>query len=284
MADFERKLTMLAERGIDVGPEEMIERVEAQMAEDPLVVVTKQRKGWGMSVNTGDKQERKRRSTGKGLAWAAAAFVAVIGIGVLYLALGDGGESGETVAAPGETASNTASTSTGQADMAPVEVAEALALALQDHDVDAAREILADGAIVDLAAIQSADLLEAQRDYWLATGWVFTLEDCVEVDLPTVQCSLVHENDWTRAVERGPYAGSSYLIDVRDGKAISIVLEFDGSTGFSRDGWEPFQSWVESNHDEDLETMYDGTTFKYDEEAIALWKRYTEEYVAQVVG
>lgn len=283
MADFERKLAILAERGARVGPEEMIERVEAQMAEDPLVVVTKQRKGWRMSIDT-DSAEATRASGPPGWIWAAAAFVAVIGIGVLYLALTNAGNPDENNAATGTTTSRVISSSTVAPDLGPVEVAEALAVALQDHDVEAARGILSEDATVDMAAIQSADLLEAQRDYWMATGWVFTVDECAEEEPQAVRCTLMHENDWTRAVGGGPYEGSSYLIDVEDGKVVSISLDFDSSTGFSRDGWEPFNIWVMNNHSEDVSTMYEGNTFKYDEKAIALWERHTEEYVEQVSG
>ena len=52
MADFETKLHWLSERGDPVGAEELIERIEADLAGDPLVVVNKRREGTLMTKTT----------------------------------------------------------------------------------------------------------------------------------------------------------------------------------------------------------------------------------------
>jgi hypothetical protein len=41
VADFSSKLQQLSSRGTPVGAEELIERIEAELAEAPLVVATK---------------------------------------------------------------------------------------------------------------------------------------------------------------------------------------------------------------------------------------------------
>lgn len=86
MADFESKLRWLSERGNPVGAKKLIERIEAELAGDPIVVVSKRRKGTRMT-----KTQRSLTTTPpsrlKGPAWAVMAFVAVLAVGVLYVAL-----------------------------------------------------------------------------------------------------------------------------------------------------------------------------------------------------
>jgi hypothetical protein len=84
VADFESKLRWLSERGKPVGAEELIERIEADMAGDPLVVVAKQREGTLMT-----KTQQTTASRFKGPAWAVAVFVMVLAGGILYLSLFD---------------------------------------------------------------------------------------------------------------------------------------------------------------------------------------------------
>ena len=85
MADFEKKLQQLSERRTPVGAEELIERIEAELAGDPLVVVTKQREGTLMT-NTDQPVSTKGPGPGRGLGWALVAFVAILTVGGLFLA------------------------------------------------------------------------------------------------------------------------------------------------------------------------------------------------------
>lgn len=90
MADIEQKLQLLAERGTPVGPEELIERVERELAGPPLVVVGRQRKGRFMT-KTDERVTPDAPPARRGLAWALAVFVAVIAVGgLLYLLSGIG--------------------------------------------------------------------------------------------------------------------------------------------------------------------------------------------------
>ena len=100
MADFERKLQQLSKRGTPVGAEELIERIEAELAGDPLVVVTKQREGVLMT-NTDQPVPTKGPGPGRGFGWALVAFVAVLTVGGLYFAFsGDDDEVVDQVAVP----------------------------------------------------------------------------------------------------------------------------------------------------------------------------------------
>jgi hypothetical protein len=88
VADFESKLRWLSERGNPVGAEELIERIEADLAGDPLVVIAKRREGTLMT-KTRQPQETGQASRFRGPAWAVAAFVAILAVAALYLAFVD---------------------------------------------------------------------------------------------------------------------------------------------------------------------------------------------------
>ncbi len=92
MADFKSKLQQLSERGTPVGAEELIERIEAELAGDPLVVATKRREGVFMT-KTDQPVTTKSPGPGRGLAWAVAAFAVILATGGLYFAFrGDDGQ------------------------------------------------------------------------------------------------------------------------------------------------------------------------------------------------
>lgn len=106
MADFENKLHQLSQRGNPIGAEVLIERIEAEMAGDPVVVLEKRREGLPMTktVHKADIDHRQaenlsswRPIVGESmsiLAIASAVFlilVTAIGIGVLNGPAGPGG-------------------------------------------------------------------------------------------------------------------------------------------------------------------------------------------------
>lgn len=225
MADFERKLAMLAERGTRVGPEEMIERVEAQLAEDPLVVVTKQRKGWGMSVQTDEKRERKQGNTGKGLAWAAATFVAVIGIAALYFAFG-GEPEGDVVepAPPTTVATETTVVDDVSSTAALVEILESAVGAYYAGDYEGAAELM------DFAAIDSTRTEPEWRDevaYFRQMNAEVSVDCATSVTRATsMSCAFTYADDLVRVIYGDVVdASDEYLpVGVVDGKVTHIEL------------------------------------------------------------
>jgi hypothetical protein len=94
VADFTNRLHQLSERGTPVGAEELIERIEAVLAGDPVVVVTKRREGVFMTM-TDQPVTAKSPGPRRGLAWALAAFALVLAIGGLYFAFS--GSDGQVV-------------------------------------------------------------------------------------------------------------------------------------------------------------------------------------------
>jgi Tol biopolymer transport system component len=94
MADFATKLQRLSERGTPVGVEELIERLEAELAGDPLIVVPKRRKRVVMT-KTNERVTSQGPGVRRGLGWAVAAFVAILIMGGLFALLS--GDEGEVV-------------------------------------------------------------------------------------------------------------------------------------------------------------------------------------------
>jgi Tol biopolymer transport system component len=100
MADFAGKLQRLSVRGIPVGVEELIERIEAELAGDPLVVVPQRRKGIVMT-KTDQSVTSKGPGPRRGLGWMAVAFVAIlIAGGWLIVFSRNGGEVAEQDTVP----------------------------------------------------------------------------------------------------------------------------------------------------------------------------------------
>lgn len=102
MTDFETKLRWLSERGNPVGAEEMIERIEADLAGDPLVVVNKRREG-RLMTKTQQSRTTSRPSRYRGPAWALVALVAVLAAGGLALALRGNEQVAEPTTVPAPT-------------------------------------------------------------------------------------------------------------------------------------------------------------------------------------
>jgi hypothetical protein len=86
---------------------------------------------------------------------------------------------------------------------------------------------------------------------------------------------------------RGPYAGSSYLIRVQDGRVVAASDQFAYSTnGYNGQIWEPFTAWITENYPRDVDVMYTdgGGTQATTGRSIALWHRHLIQYIAARLG
>lgn len=90
MADLIRGLEALAHPRVQVGAEEMIERVEAQLADDALVVVTSRPRDASQAGDGYVLDRRSLRDVRNTLAWTLAGTIIVIGI--VWVSAGTGGE------------------------------------------------------------------------------------------------------------------------------------------------------------------------------------------------
>jgi hypothetical protein len=256
MAEFEHKLTVLAERGHRVGPEELIERVEAELAHDPLVVVTKQRKGIGMSVRTEKPTDHGGRQRHSGLAWGVIAFAAILALGGIYLAFADGGGVDATLPEPATTPTTVAeiTTTTAAAGVIPFEESmatiEAMIDAYNSGDIESLVAYLSDNPIVlGSSAREDRDWdglrsFMAANDTWEITG------PCETRGRALVGCPVRMENDFMSP------AGIRFDVPVlligfdADGAVRTIELNSFGATGSPDDYIEAFDAWLEETNPE----------------------------------
>jgi hypothetical protein len=209
VADFETKLRQLSERGNPVGVEDMIERIEAELAGDPLIVVTRRRKGSTMT-KTDEPVKRGVPGPGRGLGWAVAAFVVVIAVGGLYFILAnDEPEVADTMPPPSPT---TTVISEPEA-MTDLEVIEAGVAAFYSGDAERAAELF---ELPD----RTDDQIREEAAYQAAIGGRLTLS-CSESSPGRFTCLTPYENAMTDAIGEGG-GQDTWPVVVEDG----VITQF----------------------------------------------------------
>lgn len=208
MADLQTKLRWLAERGNPVGAEELIERIEAELAGDPLVVVAKRREGTLMT-KTQPPPTTQQPSRSRGPTWAVAAFVAVLAAGVLYLAFSNDEEPVADVPPPPTTVAPDVET------MTDLEVIEAGVAAFYGGDAQRAVELF------DLAD-RTDDEIRDEAAYQAAIDGRLTLE-CRQASTPgqSFSCRVPYHNALTDAIGYVD-SGDTNRVVVEDG----VITEF----------------------------------------------------------
>jgi hypothetical protein len=161
-------------------------------------------------------------------------------------------------------------------------VATAFIAAAAAHDKEAAAELLAP----EYATPGFDDM--AAWDHDRAIGWTFDVQDCevmtgAEGSTP-VDCTVLVETDLTRALGLEPATGT-YRVVVNESGQITVSSWTLLDQGGLPAAWIEFQNWMEENHPDDIEVMYDpagGASFS--EESVALWDQYNDEYLASLEG
>ena len=208
MADFETKLRWLSERGSPVGAEELIERIEADLAGDPLVVVAKRREGTIMT-KTRQSPRTSTPSRYRGPAWAVTAFVAVIAVATLYLAFSSDGDQVADTLPPPTTVAPEVETLTD------LEVIQAGVAALYSGDAERAIELF---ELPD----RDDDQIRREAAFQAAIGGQLTL-NCTEGVAPGVfSCHMPYHNALTDAIGYVDSPGDTARVVVQDG----VITEF----------------------------------------------------------
>lgn len=206
MADFETKLRWLSERGTPVGAEELIERIEADLAGDPLVVVAKRREGTLMTKTQQPEVTGQARRM-RGPAWAVAAFVAVLTVAGLYLAFSGDEEDlvADTTPSPTTTVAQTTT---------DLETIEAAVAAFYSGDGERAAELFE-------LSDRTDDQIRGESAYQAAIGGRLTL-NCIEETAPGVfTCRTPYHNAMTDAIGYGD-SGDTNEVVVEEG----VITEF----------------------------------------------------------
>jgi hypothetical protein len=216
VADLQTKLRWLSERGDPVGAEELIERIEGELAGDPLVVVTKRREGTTMT-KTQQPPTTKQRSRNLGAAWGVAAFVVILAAAGLYLALSGDSDQGEVADIPPPPATVPPDVET----MTDLEVVEAGVAAFYSGDGERAAELF------ELAERRDDEIRE-EAAYQAAIDGRLQL-NCSEQPSPgTFSCRVPYHNALTDAIGHVD-SGDIIRVVVEDG----VITEF----GFPEHSW-----------------------------------------------
>ena len=214
MTDFETKLRWLSERGNPVGAEELIERIEADLAGDPLVVVTKRREGT-LVTKTQQTPRNTQRGPYRGSAWAVAAFAAVLAVGALFVVLFNAGDQVADTPPPPTTLGPDVET------MTDLEVIEAGVQALYSGDAERAVELfgLEDGD--DEAQTRHDDLIRQEAAFQAIVDGRLTL-NCTEEGPGMFSCNVPYRNALTDEMGYVDSPGDPFDVVVQDG----VITQF----------------------------------------------------------
>ena len=215
MADFESKLRWLSERGNPVGAEELIERIETDLAGDPLVVLNRRREG---TLMTKKQQTPTNSQPGRyrGPAWAVAAFVAVLAVGALYVVFLNDGDRVADNPPPTAVAPDVET-------FTDLEVIQAGVEALYSGDAERAVELFGIEDGDDEAQIRDDDLIRREAAYQAAIGGRLTLNCTEDVNTPgRFTCNVPYHNALTDAVGYVNSPGDFIHVVVQDG----VITQF----------------------------------------------------------
>jgi hypothetical protein len=147
-------------------------------------------------------------------------------------------------------------------------------------------------------------ILPALHDWFRAGGWTFGKGACgIHGWGPkrgVVGCTFPYENDLTRALGLRPqFMTVSFVTDAGGIKAAWFGMGGDfeynmfgwpnedrGREDLFGDVWDMFIGWLSSRYPDDFVRMYDADRSYpvLDPDSIALWKRYTDEFVSLPPG
>ena len=174
----------------------------------------------------------------------------------------------------------------------PMDTARGFIEARNAYDADTMRSLFAADSAIGGELVPSVDEYEAVAGFEQATGWTYWTGECTATPIGEsvrLFCPYDWENDWTRALDLGRVSGSSFQFIVADGQIQDLANAFslDGFTQV----WDEFLGWLEETHPDEVAAMVDQGAFaapldppRLTPDAIDLWKRYTEEFVASHAG
>lgn len=219
------------------------------------------------------------------LAMGTAATILVAAV----LVLTQSDETTPPATQPTPTTIATPVTTAPQGDEVALSTAEEFMAARDTWDGEAVRALLSDSAtIVGTEFATGIDEYLALADYERAVGARFVDPECVVSSPGLIRCTYLVDNKLTRAAGVGPFAGSSFLLEIEDGM-IQRVNHIFGAPA-SMTVVEEFTAWLGANYPEDVAAMYVASASGGDQfanissESIDLWEAHVDEYVAEQSG
>jgi hypothetical protein len=175
-------------------------------------------------------------------------------------------------------------------EAALLEIAQTMAQAIAEGDSATLLGLLSDRADVHIQGLprNMADV-PALGAWWTATGSQLSPGECRLYPPPAsgsarlVQCEMRGmTNSWTRALGVDP-VDTVADIKIADGEVTYADLRIPGR--FYQQGFGRFTAWRDQRYPEAAEIMQDVNAQPIlTDESIALWRQYTEEFVAEHSG
>lgn len=129
--------------------------------------------------------------------------------------------------------------------------------------------------------------LEMSMAWMEAIGWAITADRCTASARVTgdgtqrVLCHLTQETAWSRVLELGPDKRSALTLEIASERIVGAYLSF-APTSFPNESVASFETWLVDNHPGDRRRMYRYAGLpSLTPQSIELWRRYTDEFVAE---
>lgn len=225
-----------------------------------------------LATKTTTTNKRRRRPYMAGL--AAAAVVVVTGFALVLINL-----TGEPSPAAAE----------------PIEIAHEFIDARNEYDGARVASLFEPDADLAFEVVDSVSGYPALAELERAIGWEYQVGNCTEEPHAffegwvLVNCPYQSENDWSRALGMGPFGGqSNFQLMIADGKIQNLFNDMDFKE--FQPVFGEFSAWLETTHPQDVPTMLDlqaGAPLYVPyvtPDAIELWERHTDEFVASVAS
>lgn len=142
-------------------------------------------------------------------------------------------------------------------------------------------------AEISITPARSPRDLEMSMAWMEAIGWVFTADRCTASTNLTgdgtqrVLCHLTQETAWSRVLDLAPDTRSALTLEIASGRIVGAYLSF-APMSFPNDSVTRFEMWLSDNHPEDQRRMYRYAGLpSLTPQSIELWRRYTDEFVAE---
>lgn len=171
-----------------------------------------------------------------------------------------------------------------------VTISEEFIEALVNGSHGTVMSLVSSTAEISLAPARSPGDLEMSMAWMEATGWVITADRCAASASVTgdgtqrVLCHLTQETAWSRVLDHAPDTRSALTLEIASEQIVGAYLSY-APMSFRNPSVTSFVTWLSDNHPEDERRMYRYPSLpSLTSESIELWRRYTDEFVAEQSG
>ena len=200
-----------------------------------------------------------------------------------------GGEAEEPPAdEPAEPSGGADAEPVGEPDVEPVDEAIALSLgedfvvAMDAHDLEAARRVVADDATFDVFWADWGTDVALLFEWLVAGDWRFDPVGCKQTGHDTVRCTVDQRTAWSEALDVPPTPGAVTLTLDQD-----VIRNVRYEFSLQEEAFRPFGGFVRENDPDAFEAMWitDGL-FRpaATQESVELFERYTAAFVASLAS